>query len=160
MTDSTAERGPDATTSSVTALGPLRLTRLIEALACPRVAIGGGPDTGKTRMAQRFNDRPVVHGYEFEPQGWDPQPQLLIEACRGLDRFVVEGLHVARALRKGLEVDAIVWLQWAQVPDRTDRQRSTAKGCRTIFDRYLEQRPRHAPPVLYPTLEEVREFCG
>lgn len=138
----------------------MRLTRLVEALALARVAIGGGPDTGKTRMAQRFHDRRVIHGFAFESEGWDAQPELLINACRGLDRFVVEGLHVGRSLRKGLAVDVIVWLQWAQVPDRTDKQKSTAKGCRTIFESFLEKAGRSAPPVLYPTLEEVREFCG
>lgn len=156
LPDGQAPRGPIDSTSPVEPVGPTRLLTLAEALQLPRLAIGGGPKVGKETLARRLTDRHLIHTDGFRDLHWEVQPQAIIEACQEHERFCVFGVQVGRALRKGLTVDVIIWLQWAQVDDRTERQRSMAKGCRTIFDDYLTKVGPAAPPVLYPTLEDLR----
>ena len=119
------------------------------------MAIGGGPKTGKETLASRVVDRHLIHTDGFRDLHWEVVPQAIIEACQEHERFVVFGVQVGRALRKGLVVDVVIWLQWAQT-DRTEKQRSMAKGCRTILEDYLAKAGPAAPPVIYPTIEELR----
>lgn len=98
----------------------------------PRVAIAGPPKCGKTTLALLATDRPVVHTDAFIDKGWAEQPAIIIDACRDLSRVLVEGIQVGRALRKGLKVDAVVWLDrpHAQLSEGQERM---AKGVATVF---------------------------
>lgn len=74
-----------------------------------RVAIVGGPRTGKSTLAATVNDRPVMCTDDTQDQPWSEQPAIWLERAKQ-DAFVIEGVQVARTLRKGLQVDAVIVL--------------------------------------------------
>jgi hypothetical protein len=106
---------------------------LEEALRMPRVAIAGGPRTGKTTLSQRVTGRTVLHTDDligkFE---WSQLSEEIVRQCASLGGFAVEGVRVAHALRKGLEVDAVVWLETAK-ERLTPGQASMTRAVRTVF---------------------------
>lgn len=97
-----------------------------------RIAITGGPRAGKTTWAQRITDRAVIHTDDFRSSPWPEVPFLVIEACQERQAFCVEGVQVPRALRKGLEVDAVIWLS-EPLLELSDGQERMRKGTDTIF---------------------------
>ena len=117
------------------ALGPdareRTLTQALEQHA--RIAVAGGPNTGKSTLVQVVTDRDLIHTDAWKGELWDLQPGLIIAACAPLARFVVEGCQVPRALRKGLEVDCLIWLR-NPVAERTDKQKAFGKGVTTVFE--------------------------
>lgn len=105
----------------------------------PRIAIAGGPRCGKSTLAKTTqDDRRVVLDDEFDGLSWEVRPHALIASVQGLPSFVVESVQVPRALRKGLEVDAIVYLHKPRV-SRTKGQITMAKGAHTVFTQWREQ---------------------
>lgn len=67
-----------------------------------RIAITGGPLTGKTTLAPTLGS-PVIHGDDFMHLGWSQSSQALAHAMRDPGPWVAEGVQVPRALRKMLE---------------------------------------------------------
>lgn len=98
-----------------------------------RIALAGGPQVGKTTLAKTVTDRPVFHSDDFKRYDWAAVPHKMIELMSAEDRFLVEGVMVARALRKGLEVDLVVVLHEPMVP-RLKGQVAMEKGILTILD--------------------------
>lgn len=109
-----------------------------------RIAICGGPRVGKTTLAQAFSNHELVSTDEFIGLPWEQVPFALIAKCSTLERFVIEGVQVARALRKGLVVDAVIYLTAPRAP-RTPRQVGMAKGIDKVFTDWLAQ--GHMVPV-------------
>lgn len=103
-----------------------------EALKLPRVAIVGGPGTGKSTLAAKVDDRDVVHTDSFRELPWEDVPAAVIAECSGKPAFVVEGVQVARALRKGLEVDVVIYCETERAELNT-RQRGMGKAVRTVM---------------------------
>ena len=108
-----------------------------------RVAIVGGPRVGKTTIAtfarERISDRRVFLHEEFKTfdlSGPDA-PLAMIGATQNLASFLIEGVTVARALRKGMKVDAVVYLHKPRVP-RIKGQITMAKGVHTVFKQWRE----------------------
>jgi adenylate kinase family enzyme len=112
-------------------------------LECPRIAIVGGPRTGKTTLAATVTDRPIIHTDDYIGVGWDAAPEVLNATARMHERFVIEGVQVARCLRKGLEVDHVIVLLSAKRL-RTPRQVAMAKGVYTVFREWRGANP-HIP---------------
>lgn len=97
-----------------------------------RIAICGGPRTGKTTVAEWCTkDRPLLHTDDLMHLPWADVPQAVIDQCSHHPRFVCEGVQTARALRKGLQVDAVLYLDTCMVPER--RNGAMAKSVNTIF---------------------------
>jgi hypothetical protein len=99
-----------------------------------RIAIVGGPKAGKSTLADSVTDRPrwssdsIIGTHE-----WDAMPEAVKAACDGMGtRWVVEGVQVARALRKGLQVDAVVHLRGAR-DVLSPGQETMAKGVGTVL---------------------------
>lgn len=105
-----------------------------------RVAIAGGPGTGKSTLAGTVDDRPVLHTDDTKALDWADQPAAIIARAHGHHRMVIEGVQVGRALRKGLAVDAIVILSEPQEA-RTKKQAAMAKGCDKILAEALALNP-------------------
>lgn len=120
------------------ARGRDRLTEILR--THKRVAIVGGPKTGKTTLSQGVTDRPVLHTDDNMAQPWEDQPHIIIAQADGKESFVVEGVQAGRALRKGLEVDAVVVLNQPKVT-RTEGQERMAKGCDKILRDWESQSP-------------------
>jgi hypothetical protein len=132
---------------------------LDEALALPRVAITGGPHTGKSSLARRIADgRLVMHTDPDElpeeiramlaklPERdrWSALSAEVVRRLAGVERFAVEGIRVAHALRKGLQVDAVVWCTRVFPKPghpRKPKHEQTAKSIATVFQDWLASRP-------------------
>ena len=105
-----------------------------------RVALVGGPNSGKTTATQSVRGRPVIHATKFHGMGWKNQPGLIRAEVKNQSRFVVEGVQVARALRKGLKVDAAIWMN--PIPGRQSRKQETmTKGIKKIFLEWWASKP-------------------
>ena len=107
-----------------------------------RVAIVGAPRTGKTTLAATCTDREVIHTDDHKQAAWANQPAIIIGRTAGRERFVIEGVQTARALRKGLEVDAEIVLTEPKV-EVTPGQKAMGKG----HDKILREALRTAPGV-------------
>lgn len=97
-----------------------------------RIAIVGGPKVGKTTLAKLATDRPVHHNDDGKHIPWEDQPAYWKAAVTGQDSFVLEGVQAARALRKGLEVDAVIELTKPHV-ELSKGQAAMHKGHTKIF---------------------------
>ncbi len=117
--------------------------------AHPRIAIAGGPRTGKTSLSVcAAIHRHVIHTDSLiSAVSWDDAPAAII-AATGSGPVVVEGVQVARCLRKGLKVDAVVWLSQPRV-EQTPRQASMSQAVLTVFQEWMAANAG-AVPVLYP----------
>lgn len=129
-----------------------------EALAkYARIAIAGGPRVGKTTLTGRVTDRPVIHTDDTMSEPWEQQPFIAIERCRPHASFVIEGVQVPRALRKGLVVDAVLWLDQALAPV-TPRQASMGKGVLSVFAGWRAANP-NVPHIFVPP-GRIRNIAG
>lgn len=119
-----------------------------EALALPRVAICGPSKAGKTTLAAKVHDgRDVVHTDDFI--GLLPETgggAILAESLADKPTFLLEGVKVANALRAGLAVDAVIWLDRPHIP-HTDGQARQAAGIRTVFGEWLAADAGKTPVV-------------
>lgn len=107
------------------------------------IAVAGGPLTGKSLFAHSLDKRPWIETDTFKDLPWADQPAAIIAACAHHARFVVSGVQVGRVLRKGLAIDAVVWLTTALQP-LTHDQETMRKGCLTIFEDWMK-----APTATY-----------
>jgi hypothetical protein len=90
-----------------------RISTLTEMLSThSRVALIGGPSTGLTELAYEVcTDRPIVLASEFDARPWAEIPGAIELALGPLTSWLlVGGVHVARLLRKGLKLDAVVYV--------------------------------------------------
>lgn len=110
------------------------LASLLEQYA--RIGITGGPRTGKTTLAARSLDRPILSTDAYREVPWADVPAAVIAACAPLPRFVIEGVQVPRALRKGLAIDLLIYLR-DPLAETTKGQQSMAKGVRTVLDDWM-----------------------
>jgi hypothetical protein len=107
-----------------------------------RICIGGGPRTGKTRLAAECEARGMTVHHTDALIGSHEWSEASAEVARWLDEpgpFVVEGVAIARALRKWLaahpEGRPCEVLYWARRPwvEQTPGQAIMAKGCEKVF---------------------------
>jgi len=107
-----------------------------------RIAICGGPRAGKTTLAAKIErpGRPTIHTDDHMHLPWSEQPAAILSDVSGLDLFVIEGVQVPRCLRKGLEVDWVIWLD-DEHDSLTVHQRRMKSGCRAILDGWLAVYP-------------------
>jgi hypothetical protein len=105
-------------------------------LQYPRIAIAGGPRTGKSTLASLFNDRKIVRTDDYmDTIPWGDIPEIIAAECAKYETFVLEGVQVGRCLRRGLKVDLALWLDRPYLP-LTLRQHSMTKGLRGIFTEF------------------------
>jgi dephospho-CoA kinase len=112
-----------------------------------RIAICGGPRTGKSTLAKQVTDRQVIHTDDYMGIGWSEASAAVAAFVNNHPgMLVVEGVAVPRALRKGMRVDAVIWLPNAHAP-LTVGQSAMAKGCRSVFDEWMAANP--TVPVIW-----------
>lgn len=126
----------------------------------PRIAICGGPNVGKTTLARMVKDRPVIHTDSFMERSWEAVPHAVIakvydETGGGKDPFVIEGVQAPRTLRKGLEVDAVLWLDQPLEPE-SKGQASMRKGCMTVLADWFADN-KHIPVLQAPAIAAEEE---
>jgi hypothetical protein len=113
-----------------------------------RVAIAGGPRTGKTTIAATVSDRPVISTDSYMDMPWGDIPHKVIADIGDAEAFVVEGVQVARTLRKGLKVDAVVYLTRPKAEVKREHV-AMAKGIATVMRDWLPG--AHGVPVFVET---------
>jgi hypothetical protein len=105
-----------------------------------RVALTGVVNSGKSLLLDYADlaGRKVVHTDDLRETPFEEKPARIQEELEGEDEFIVAGMQVPRALRKGLEVDCVVWLN---LPRKrlTTRQAGFSKGARTILDKWRRE---------------------
>ncbi len=114
-----------------------------------KVAITGGPKVGKTTLAKMIIDRPVLHTDDQRGETeWSKQSEnvmVMVNAQHG--KCVIEGVRVPHALRKGMKVDAVIYLTHPWV-EQTPRQFGMSKAVRTVFN---EWRASHPDVPVFPS---------
>jgi hypothetical protein len=108
-----------------------------------RVCIGGGPRTGKTTTAKLCAGS-LRHTDDLIDLGWHEASAQAAAWMTEPDPWVIEGVAVARALRKALAAspdapcDVLVWMSAPYEP-LTPGQASMAKGCETVLAEILPE---------------------
>jgi hypothetical protein len=117
-----------------------------EVLRLPRVGIAGPPHHGKSKLADRIAEgRTIIRTDDIDEElkrerpeltlgeRWNLVSTLTVIRCERLTEFVVEGIRVAHALRKGLLVDAVAWCDVPREGYDLKRHAATAKGVASVF---------------------------
>jgi SPP1 gp7 family putative phage head morphogenesis protein len=121
-----------------------------------RVAVVGGPRTGKTTAARALADAhalPLRHADDLIPLGWSRASEQLAHEIRLSDGGVFEGVAIARALRKLLELepgqplDAVVRLR-APYAELTPGQAAMSAGHDRVLEAILPELERRGVRVL------------
>lgn len=106
----------------------------------PRIAIAGGPRTGKTTLSNRVTDRRVVHTDDFIPMfkgrqdGWSELSRYVCALVNEHEGpILIEGVRTPHALRKGMIVDAVIWLD-KPLETLNRGQASMKQACLTVMD--------------------------
>lgn len=126
----------------------------------PRVAIAGGPNTGKTTLSRMVGGRPVYHTDDHRGLAWEAVPHAVIaevldQTGGGREPFVVEGVQVPRTLRKGLVVDAVVWLD-EPLEEESKGQATMRKGCATVLADWFKDN-KDVPVLQAPRVSQTQE---
>jgi SPP1 gp7 family putative phage head morphogenesis protein len=121
-----------------------------------RVAVVGGPRTGKSTAARALADAhalPLRHADDLIPLGWSRASEQLAHEMRLSDGGIFEGVAIARALRKLLELDpgqpldAVVRMR-APYAVLTPGQAAMAAGHDRVFDAIVPELERRGVRVL------------
>jgi hypothetical protein len=115
-----------------------------------RIAIAGGPRTGKTTLSASVSDRPVIATDSYMGLPWGDIPHKVIADIGEAEAFVLEGVQVARTLRKGLAVDAVVYLTRPKMEVKREHV-AMAKGIATVMRDWLSGVP--GVPVFVETAD-------
>lgn len=120
---------------------PKRFRELLDIY--PRLALSGVVQSGKTLLTPVATDRRVVHTDDIREMGvrFIDVPAKAIEMLEGEEKFLVAGVQVPRALRKGLKVDALVWLD-QPLSALLPAQEAFGRGVRGIMHQWRNKNPR------------------
>lgn len=108
-----------------------------------RVAICGGPRTGKTTLAASISDS-AMHTDDLISLGWSEASAETAAWMAAPGPWVIEGVAVARALRKALDMSAYRPVDRLIVCTRpfvelSRGQAAMAKGCATVLEGILPE---------------------
>lgn len=127
---------------------------LADALAkYDRVAIAGGPRTGKSTALAGVTDRPTYGSDALNAAevSWDAAPDHLIRMAEQLGpRWVIEGVQVARALRKGMACDAVVVMRKPKVA-QSKGQAAMGAGIDTVLAEWQSSDGGRTPCIDEPS---------
>jgi len=121
-----------------------------------RVAVVGGPRTGKSTAARALADAhglPLRHADDLIPLGWSRASEQLAHEIRLSDGGIFEGVAIARALRKLLELepgqplDAVVRMR-EPYAELTPGQAAMSAGHDRVLEAILPELERRGVRVL------------
>lgn len=133
-----------------------------------RLAIAGGPRSGKTTLAGRVHEgglaaetplaligAPVHHTDDLIDLGWSEASEKATEWFGPGESHIVEGVAVPRGLRKWLKandrgkpVDMVIWIDGAH-EELSDGQERMAKGCLTVFEEIVPELLRRGCVIVH-----------
>jgi len=104
-----------------------------------RIAVCGGPQSGKTTFARTLGLQVYSTDVAFADREWSQVSSDVSEWFNRDGSWVIEGVVVPRALRKwlsshsrGKPCDKVVWLNTSYAPLSEDQARM-GKGCLTVL---------------------------
>jgi len=113
-----------------------------------RIAIVGGPRTGKTTLAAKLSrdtGLPLIASDDYKDLGWSEASQHVADLLAKNEPAIVEGVAVPRALRKMLAarpeerpIDKLIVLE-APKAARSAGQKAMGKGVHTVLDKILPE---------------------
>lgn len=117
-----------------------------------RIAVCGVVNGGKTTLCRGVRDRPTVHTDDFRQHTWEDVPHKVIAHVAAMKdpKILVEGIQAPRCLRKGMKVDAVLWLG-QELEQNSPGQRSMSKGSRTVLDDWHKDN-KHVPIIEAPAI--------
>jgi hypothetical protein len=122
----------------------------------PRIAITGGPRTGKTTLS-RWCSRLVFHTDDYKHIEWSKASQKIADDVNAAyDSLLVEGVRVPHALRKGMKVDAVIVLE-GELTELTPKQKSMAKATETVFEDWKKNKGDVVILIAPPAAEDYRK---
>ena len=108
-----------------------------------RIAITGGPKSGKTTLAAQLGVEygvTVQHTDDLISLGWDVAIEETARRFNATGPWIIEGVQVARALRywlqghpEGLPCDQVIYLVGPKAPYTKNGQAIMAKGIATVM---------------------------
>lgn len=126
----------------------------------PRVVVTGPSGCGKSTLADevRVDDRPILRSDDFKQHAFEDVPFAIIEASKHAGpSWVAEGVMLPRALRKGLQCDAIVYLDKPRRP-QLPGQVAQGKGMvGKVFTEWRRGPGRGVPVYTLSDLEDDNE---
>lgn len=105
-----------------------------------RICIAGGPRSGKTTLAGELQAKRVRCTDDIKTVGWSRGSSMVANWLRQPGPWVIEGVTVARGLRKwlsqeageGRPCDSVFFLSGARV-ELTPQQANMSKGVATVW---------------------------
>ena len=109
----------------------------------PRLVLSGVVGSGKTLLLQNVDlgGRKVIHTDDFSHVPWEDKFAAIRAAVDEHSSFVLAGVLAPHLLHKGLEVDAVCWLNGTRQRGLTNQQIGIGKGCRTLLHRWRHEHP-------------------
>lgn len=127
----------------------MNLEDYIELVECyKKVALTGPPKSGKTTLANQIKDRSIIHADDYSHLTWQEQAIAPLVKAATLDKFLIEGIQVPRALRKGLEIQIVICLGMSLEP-LSLYQIGTAESIRTILTEWSRSPTGEDIPIVY-----------
>jgi len=110
----------------------------------PRIVLSGVVGSGKTLLLQNVDLgwRKVVHTDDFSQLAWEHKFPAIFAALDPLDSFILAGVLAPHVLHKGLEVDAVCWLNGTRQPGLTNCQIGIGRGNRKLLHRWRHNHPK------------------
>lgn len=106
-----------------------------------KIAVGGMPIAGKTIYTEMVQDRHLLHTDHLHHISFHDRWPIVESELSVYPKWVLAGVLVPHILVKtGLQPECIVWLQGPRA-ELSAKQKSFAKGCRTLFYRYKRENP-------------------
>jgi hypothetical protein len=131
-----------------------------------RIAICGGPRTGKSTFASKLatelgielfstGKKALVATDNFMDVGWENVPRLVMERLLELDDWILEGTQATRVIRhwyrtapETLQLDRVYFFERPWVV-RNGGQNAMAKGVQTIWREVRAELHKRGIPILY-----------
>lgn len=124
-----------------------------------RIAVVGGPRAGKTTLVRAARSHSKIHTDDYRTRSWAAVPHALIadvlDLAEDTPKFIVEGVQVARALRKGLEVDVVLVLN-EPLTELTTAQEGMRKGVMTVLADWYKDR-KDVPILQAPAVADIEK---
>lgn len=121
-----------------------------------RIVIGGGPKTGKTTLATKLANGVAARSTDdLMHLDWSAASYAASFWLDVPGPWVIEGVAVARALRKwllrnvtGKPCDRVIWLRQPKAP-QVGGQVAMAKGCETVWREIAGQLAGRGVEIVY-----------
>ncbi len=106
-----------------------------------RLVVTGMPIAGKSIYSEMVTDRHLLHSDHLTHHPFRDRPAIMARELAEYERWVLAGVHAPYMMVKtGLLPDVVIWLPGPRT-ELEGRQKSFAKGTRTLFFRWKREHP-------------------